>query len=69
MPTYTDRKDKHDLTWRNLEPRHVRVRLCEDKVDTEKREEDEGSILIFKKTPELVSPSKVSLKNEYCSVV
>ena len=69
MPTYTDRKDKHDLTWRNLEPRHVRVRLCEDKVDTEKREEDEGSILIFKKTPELVSSSKVSLKNEYCSVV
>ena len=40
------------MTWRSLEPRQVRVRLCEDKVAKEDKEdkekgEEEGSILIL----------------------
>ena len=34
------------MTWRSLEPRQVRVRLCEDKEVKEKGEE-ESSILIL----------------------
>ena len=37
------------MTWRSLEPRQVRVRLCEAKEDKEVKEkgEEEGSILIL----------------------
>ena len=37
------------MTWRSLEPRQVRVRLCEDKEAKEVKEkgEEEGSILIL----------------------
>ena len=40
------------MTWRSLEPRQVRVRLCEAKEDKEDKEfkekgEEEGSILIL----------------------
>ena len=40
-------RERCKMTWRSLEPRQVRVRLCDDNVEKEKNGEEEDSILIL----------------------
>ena len=57
------------MTWRSLEPRQVRVRLCEDKEDKEDKEkgEEEGSILILNPFQLISLQSFLVQKRPHCS--
>ena len=57
------------MTWRSLEPRQVRVRLCEDKEAKEDKEkgEEEGSILILNPFQLISLQSFLEQKRPHCS--
>ena len=57
------------MTWRSLEPRQVRVRLCEAKEDKEVKEkgEEEGSILILNPFQLISHQSFLVQKRLHCS--